>query len=259
MIKDFLDSGIQLVAFDYAWLRDSYRNWNFPTLFATYWRLWWNTAPGATIRCGTQTEPLVPDSLYIVQPNVDVQTTHQGDCYQFFLHFQIRHPYRLLGPPILVLPLTETRRERMQRIIAVHRRGAAGHAELSMLLQAFLQCLVADVTDRYISFRGVDDRLLSALHYMEQHLQRPITNAALADWVHLHPQSLLRLFKRELGQSPQAYLKQLRVDRARWLLQMTNDSIESVAAATGFCDRYHLTKVFAQVTGQTPARFRRNT
>lgn len=256
MMKDFFDPGIQPIAFNCQWLRTSYNNWNFTSLFANYWRLWWNSASGAVIRCGSQSEPLVPENLYVVHPNVDVETRHDGDCFQLYIHFTVLHPLRLLGPPIAVVPMTDAQGEWVRKMIALFQQDNVHHYVLSMHVHAFVESVLADLTERHLSFRGVDSRLLNALRYMDQHLARTISNASLAHWVHLHPQSLLRLFKKELGLSPQAYLKRLRVDKACWMLQMTDDSIDSIAEAAGFCDRYHMSKVFAQVMGKTPARFR---
>ena len=48
-----------------------------------------------------------------------------------------------------------------------------------------------------------------------------------------------------------------RVERACVLLHATGNSIEQIAEATGFCDRYHFTRVFTRLRGVSPAAFRK--
>lgn len=48
-----------------------------------------------------------------------------------------------------------------------------------------------------------------------------------------------------------------RVDRAKHLLAETDDVIAQIACACGFTHQEHLTKVFRNLSGETPGRFRR--
>jgi AraC-like DNA-binding protein len=68
--------------------------------------------------------------------------------------------------------------------------------------------------------------------------------------------ALLRAFRRETGMPPHAYLNQLRVRRARLLL---DDGLApaDVAAQTGFADQAHLTRHFKRVVGVPPAAYQR--
>src|SRR5690606_20928401 len=67
---------------------------------------------------------------------------------------------------------------------------------------------------------------------------------------HLH-----RLFRRSRGVAPHAWVIERRVDRARILLQ-SDRPIAEIAVACGFSSQSHLTRVFRQQTGRTPANYR---
>jgi AraC-like DNA-binding protein len=69
--------------------------------------------------------------------------------------------------------------------------------------------------------------------------------------------ALLGAFRARYGLPPHAYLNQLRVRRARALL---DDGLPaaSVAAAVGFADQSHLSRHFRRVVGLTPGRYQRN-
>jgi AraC-like DNA-binding protein len=80
--------------------------------------------------------------------------------------------------------------------------------------------------------------------------------AELAALTGLSQFALLRAFRRETGMPPHAYLNQLRVRRARRLL---DDGLApaDVAAQTGFADQAHLTRHFKRVMGVPPAAYQR--
>jgi AraC-like DNA-binding protein len=73
----------------------------------------------------------------------------------------------------------------------------------------------------------------------------------------LSPWHLVRVFERETGVTPHAYLTQVRVERARQRLAGP-DRIADIAAECGFADQAHLTRLFKRQTGMTPGNFRKN-
>ncbi len=66
---------------------------------------------------------------------------------------------------------------------------------------------------------------------------------------------LIRRFREVFQMTPQGYLTQLRVRRAKELLREGQPIVE-VALAAGFADQSHLTRVFRRWVGVTPASFR---
>jgi len=72
----------------------------------------------------------------------------------------------------------------------------------------------------------------------------------------LGPFALLRAFRAETGLPPHAYLNQLRVRRARCLLDGGLAPAE-VAAHAGFADQAHLTRHFKRVVGVPPGAYQR--
>jgi AraC-like DNA-binding protein len=87
-------------------------------------------------------------------------------------------------------------------------------------------------------------------------LADPPSLAELAAMTGLSQFALLRAFRRETGMPPHAYLNQLRVRRARLLL---DDGLApaDVAAQIGFADQAHLTRHFKRVVGVPPAAYQR--
>ena len=66
----------------------------------------------------------------------------------------------------------------------------------------------------------------------------------------------LRVFSKATGQTPHAYLVNLRVNLARELLATGTRPAEAAVAA-GFSDQSHLTRVFKRIVGVTPGHYAR--
>lgn len=65
-----------------------------------------------------------------------------------------------------------------------------------------------------------------------------------------------RVFKSVLGQSPQAFVVQAKINRARQLLMETELTVSQVASALGYEDIYFFSRQFKQKTGRTPTQYR---
>jgi AraC-like DNA-binding protein len=70
----------------------------------------------------------------------------------------------------------------------------------------------------------------------------------------LSPFHLLRTFRRAIGMPPHAYLRQIRVERAKHLLA-DGTPISEAAAAAGFVDQSHLNRFFKRILGMTPGAY----
>jgi AraC-like DNA-binding protein len=64
-------------------------------------------------------------------------------------------------------------------------------------------------------------------------------------------------FRVSTGHTPHQWLQRYRVDKAKSLLLDSSNSIAAVAAACGFADQSHLTRVFSRLVGDSPAAWRR--
>lgn len=66
-----------------------------------------------------------------------------------------------------------------------------------------------------------------------------------------------RIFKSVVGQSPQEYIVQARINRARALLTESGLSIGQIADMLGYDDIYFFSRQFKSRTGQSPSRYRK--
>jgi AraC-like DNA-binding protein len=95
-----------------------------------------------------------------------------------------------------------------------------------------------------------------AVDLMQSCYARRLTLADLAQAAGTGRYAIIRAFQRQIGMSPYAYLTQVRVERARALLQ-GGTSVAAAARRVGFSDQSHLTRKFKRFVGITPAAFAR--
>jgi AraC family transcriptional regulator len=81
---------------------------------------------------------------------------------------------------------------------------------------------------------------------------------SLAQEAGVHPVYLVQCFRRHYDCTPGDYQRQLRVEAAKQKLIASSHALAEIALQVGFADQSHLTRVFKQYTGQTPAAFRRS-
>lgn len=97
-----------------------------------------------------------------------------------------------------------------------------------------------------------------ALEFMSQPLDTRISLSDVAAASGISRFHLSRIFKKQLGVSPIAYLERVRIERAMDLIQRDEMSLAEVAQTVGFADQSHFTRRFKHYVGQTPGAYARD-
>lgn len=94
--------------------------------------------------------------------------------------------------------------------------------------------------------------------YIHAHLDQKISLADLAACLHLSVPHFERMFRAATHQPPYRYVLEIRLERARVLLQRTRLPVAEVALQCGFSSQSHFTAHFTRHIGISPARFARD-
>ncbi len=121
--------------------------------------------------------------------------------------------------------------------------GAAWH---------LMALLVSDRTPGDERSRSID----RAADFMRDHLEERIEVADLAAMARLSPSHFAALFKKQFGYPVLQFQTQLRMARARELLDTSSAPIAEVAASAGYPDSFYFARQFKRVHGVTPHRYR---
>jgi transcriptional regulator GlxA family with amidase domain len=107
-----------------------------------------------------------------------------------------------------------------------------------------------------LGLRRTDPRLSAAVRRMEESIAQPVGVPEIARALGLSRRQLERLFERDLGKTPARYFMELRLERARHLLQQTRMPVIEVAMACGFASAAHFSRSFRRRYGSSPKAVR---
>ena len=99
------------------------------------------------------------------------------------------------------------------------------------------------------------DEIEKACLFMEQHYAKRIYLDQICRCAGLSKSTLLRAFTRTKGVTPYSYLENIRIGKARKLLEQGALPVEA-ALQTGFSDQSHFTNYFSSYIGLTPGVYR---
>lgn len=102
----------------------------------------------------------------------------------------------------------------------------------------------------------MDARVQNVVTLMRRDLRAKLTLNDMARTVNLTSFHFCHLFKAETGQSPARYLKALRLERARELLETTFLSVKEIRSLVGLNDESHFARDFRAAYGLTPQQHR---
>ncbi len=96
-----------------------------------------------------------------------------------------------------------------------------------------------------------------AAQLMEANIEEPLSIEELAQLCQTSQRQLQRLFRRNLGLTPEQHYVTVRLGRARSLLQQTTMSVMDIAVACGFRSPCHFSRSYRALFGHAPSRERR--
>lgn len=99
-------------------------------------------------------------------------------------------------------------------------------------------------------------KLRQAKEFINEHLEEDLSLSEIASAVGLSPYHFARAFKRTTGLTPQQYLTERRIEKAKSLLAKGELPIVEVGFRSGFKNQSHFTTLFRKFTKKTPKVWR---
>lgn len=128
-----------------------------------------------------------------------------------------------------------------------------------LLLVIREQCEPVERTEG-CSFESVNRKYVveQIINYFEDHYNEKISLDQIAENMYLSPFYISKIFKSETGDTPIRHLINIRLERAKELLEKGYEgSIQEVAAQVGYDDAYHFSKLFKKRYGISPSQARK--
>ncbi len=103
---------------------------------------------------------------------------------------------------------------------------------------------------------GGNTHIQKAITYIEEQIGNDLGLQQVAQHVHLHPNHVSDLFKKETGMKFVDYVTKKKMQRAMDILSQSPMKISEVAAMVGYEDVKYFGQMFKKHTGKTPSQFR---
>ncbi|WP_184549696.1 helix-turn-helix domain-containing protein [Mucilaginibacter sp. FT3.2] len=104
----------------------------------------------------------------------------------------------------------------------------------------------------------IHSKISDAINYIQTNLHQNITVTQLAKRANHNADYFSRLFFENTGERPLTYIQSKRIERAQLLLTTTNLPFYDIAAETGFETLSYFSRIFKNITGQTPGAYKKS-
>ncbi|MBQ7335464.1 MAG: helix-turn-helix transcriptional regulator [Clostridia bacterium] len=97
----------------------------------------------------------------------------------------------------------------------------------------------------------------AAVEWIRKNYHRELTLAEMAGVTGYSPNYFHHIFTSVMGKTPQQYLLELRIRRAKYLLAQSEKSLSEIAYECGFSSQAYFTEQFKKFTYTTPGQYRK--
>lgn len=101
-------------------------------------------------------------------------------------------------------------------------------------------------------------RIEEAVRYIQENYQKDLNMAMVSNYVSMNYSLFSITFKEYTGQNFVNYLKNIRVTKAKQLLENTDEKILDISRKVGYENEKHFMKTFKSICGVSPSEYRKN-
>ncbi len=186
--------------------------------------------------------------------------TELGRAEKYWFHFDLRLGQRnyfdtLKLPYIKSLGITDEIIKTFESIVNKSDTVASSSLEAtsSILKIVSIYAEGGEFTERFYDNDETDE----VIKYVKKNYAEKLTLEKLSNMARLTPNYFTKKFKEKTGHTPLKYVNILRLERAKFLLEHTDNPINDVMEEVGFLDAAHFSKLFKLGTGYTPTKYRK--
>jgi len=165
-----------------------------------------------------------------------------------------RGPFRELYHVIPQEPLPLY--EKIQRMAQLwQQEQALDHLRVKSLFYEFVHELLRQLSVND-SAGNNPDPVTQTIRYIHAHYEEAITLEDLAERLGCSVSYMSRIFKAQVGTSPNDYLIQVRMEQAKRWLTSSDIGLYDIALSVGYSDVYYFSRLFKKQAGVSPVQFR---
>lgn len=208
---------------------------------------------GTYIYLGKKLKVSEGDVVFIPE-NIYCYSEWQGDPAIEVLYVSCFLHYDGFGYEPQTLECDRNIKDTLVKISELLNLGYIECLEAYSLFYKVLQNILPQMVRSDIAF---DKTLQTAIEYITSNWNADFSVADVAKKCCVSESTLYHLFQKELGQTPVRFLNSIRINIAIEYLENSNYSISRICELVGFNSENHFRRIFSDLTGTTPLKFRK--
>ena len=229
--------------------------WNYTNSSIPHWRCWYNSGPGGFVDCEEGQIALNERDILLIPPSVSLNLHNEQPFRQLYIHFSMSWELQHSERRIYRVPASKFPKRFLEELI---RPRLQWDSSDFLNVYAFLCRAVALLPNNILSASPqVDERIAKMISRFELTNNFNYTNRELAQSINVSESAFIKLFESSIGLPPQFYLRRQRIKLACRMLHFSDATLDEIASSTGFVDRFHFSRVFKNMVGVSPAKFRK--
>lgn len=131
------------------------------------------------------------------------------------------------------------------------------YGSLTEMLRRLREAIISAKTSGVAEESFTNTAFMKLMGYINKNYKNEISLTSAGEALHMNPNYVSQLFKKEAGTTFIRYITQLRLDDAVKLLMTTNMPVVDIAMGVGFNDYFYFLKTFKKFKGKTPSQYRK--
>ena len=144
--------------------------------------------------------------------------------------------------------------------IIISDRKNSRSKRMNALMTAICEQLILDIQDFEMNEEENFPKIVEqAIHYIHLNFQHPISCSTVAEAINVNRTMLSGEFHKAAGVTMKEFILDLRLDKAKWLLESGSLKIKKIAEECGFTDTGYFIRVFHKKFNITPDKYKKKT
>ena len=143
-------------------------------------------------------------------------------------------------------------------ILRVSELISMGKIEALEAYSVFYRILMKIIPQMKESNIAYDKTLQNAIEFITKNWNQSFSVADVSKHCCVSESTLYHMFQKELGQTPVSFLNSIKINVAIEYLENTDYSVSTISSMVGFNSENHFRRVFAELTGYTPLKYKKN-
>ena len=260
-------------------------DWNWNDISSPFFRIYLVKEGEAWVSIGSKQYTLTPGHLYLIPPFTLHSDSNKGHFKLVYFHVYeetLRHVSLIEQ---LVLPFeveaTELDTLLVDRLLSINpgkglpmydpkgydnsstlMKSLATSTHTALPVNAETYGILWQLFARFLSFAEQreptrDSRIQGVTKYIREHIDQNMSIGELASQCYLSDDHFIRIFRKEMHQTPIDYINQKKIEKAQLLLVVENRPIKDIACALSFDNVSYFNRLFKKLVGKTPGDYRK--